>query len=281
MSKINKIELDILMGLPASGKTTYAEKNVKPPLDYLIDFDEIRENIWLRGKNLDIEKIIDIGMQRLCASSRKRIQRVVVDGLFLTNEHILQVIKNIAKYYNEVNVVIHRWNEDRDTCLKNDGGRRENPSTNTILNAVYEEVDVEWLNSEIDDYQAAIVNIVHHKVKLKEDWYCYFRTYLSFEKDGMLRSPTWVTGGIYGNCYDNHMEVVSAEDPLEFDAFDNLLEEICPTITFLHYKKLRQYCVSIEDTREDDYYGGYTLKNNWVCDLQKMYERLSELGYIV
>lgn len=280
MSKMTKIELDILMGLPASGKTTYAEKNTKSPLDYLIDIDGIRDDIWMRGKNLSIEAIIDIGMQRISYSARKRIQRIVVDGLFLTNEHIRQVVEGVAKYYDEVSVVVHRWNEDRDTCLKNDGGRRENPSTNTILNAVYEDVDVEWLNSEIEEYQATIVNIVHHKVKLKEDWYCYLRTYLSFGKDGMLRSPTWITGGVYGNCYDNSMGAVSAEEPLEFDAFDNLLEKICPTITFLHYKRLRQYCVSIEDTREDDYYSGYTLKNNWVCDLQKMYEKLSELGYV-
>jgi hypothetical protein len=98
--------------------------------------------------------------------------------------------------------------------------------------------------------------------------------------DKKLRSERWCTGGAYGNCWNDHLSPVSGDDPLEFDELDDLLEKIAPNVTFLHYKKIRNRCVSTEDSYESDYYGGGCNYMNWVCDLEELYSILEELGYI-
>lgn len=270
------IRLEVLMGLPASGKTTFAENEKKknPLKTYILDMDSIRNTLYYK-KDLDIFCCVKEGMRRVTGNTDK----IIVDGLFLTNQHLKEVIVAVAEYYDKVKVVIHRWDDDRETCVKNDGGRRELKSTNTILNAKYEDVDIEWLNSNIKDWNCEINNVVNHKVQLKEDWIRFFKAIEFYEKDGKLRSAKWATGGSYGNCWDSSFSSISAENPLEFDIFDQLLEKSCPNITFLHYKKLRKECVSIEESYEPEYYGGGTNYMNWVCDLQKLYNGLKELKY--
>ena len=66
----------------------------------------------------------------------------------------------------------------------------------------------------------------------------------------------------------------------KFEELDNLLEEIAPNVTFLHYKKIRSQCVKTEESYERDYYGGGCSYLNWVCDLEKLYDLLEQQGYI-
>ena len=98
--------------------------------------------------------------------------------------------------------------------------------------------------------------------------------------DKKLRSSRWCTGGAYGSCWSNSLSPVSADEPLEFEELDNLLEEIAPNVTFLHYKKIRSQCVKTEESYERDYYGGGCSYLNWVCDLEKLYDLLEQQGYI-
>ena len=276
---MKNVKLEILMGLPASGKTTFGEQEQKKNSYslHLINMDDIREELYYE-KDASIHRCIEKGMSN---RKNRNINTIMVDGLFLTNEHLKQVITAVADYYGEVDVIIHRWEEDRETCVKNDGGRREAKSINTILNAKYEEVDIDALNDVIKEWDCKITKVVNHKVQLKEDWYRFFKGHTYFGKDGKLRSYKWITGGAYGNCWDNHLSPVTPDDPLEFDALDELLEEVCPEITFLHYKKIRKNCVSTEESYESDYYGGGTNHMNWVCDLRELYNVLEELGYDV
>lgn len=277
------IKLHILMGLPGSGKTTFADelrqklmtKGLKNSCT-ILSIDEIRSPVKY-GKKVSLKEIINSEVPRV---TYKETKDIIVDGPIFTNEDLFNMISTIARSFHKVTVTIYRWNEDRDTCLKNDGGRRELPSATTILHAEYEEVDIAGLNERIKDYDAEIINVVEKRVILKDGWDRYFRHMTYVSDDKKLRSDRWCNGGSYGSCWSNSLSPVSPDDPLEFDALDELLEKIAPNITFLHYKKIRSECVKTEETHERDYYGGGCSYLNWVCDLEKLYKLLEQQGYI-
>ena len=270
----NAVKLEILMGLPGSGKTTFATSKKGHGI-CIVDLDVVKSRLSYR-KDLTIESAVREGMA-FCNASY--IDTIVVDGLLLTQKDIVSVITGL-RCYNIKSIVIHRWNEDRETCIKNDGGRRETKSVTTILHAEYDEIDTDTLKEQIGGFDGEI-KIKRHTVELKEDWYRFFKGTLGYVDDGKLRSMKWCTGGTYGSCWSNTLSPVSGEDPLEFEELDNLLEEIAPSITFLHYKKVRAQCVKTEESHERDYYGGGCSYLNWVCDLKQLYETLQSLGYSV
>ena len=164
--------------------------------------------------------------------------------------------------------------------MKNDGGRRDLSSSATILNAKYEKINMDYLNSELCDEGVVSIEVIPKQVVLKQGWERYFRHSITVDEDGKMRSNKWCTGGAYGNCWNDSMSPVSAENPVDFTALDKLLEEICPNITFLHYKKITKECVETESSYEADYYGGGCHYANWVCDLRTLYSVLENLGYI-
>ena len=270
------IKLLILMGLPGSGKTTFAKKYKKEEKGtFVIHMDDVKQSLWYVKENT-VKRCVAEGLRKF-----RDEKCVVVDGLFLTEESIKEVITAVAEFFNKVSVEIHRWNEDRDTCLKNDGGRREVASSITIQNAVYENVDIEKLNLELKDWNTKIIRVIPERVMLKPDWLRFYKPLIDFSEDGKLRSCRWCTGGASGNCWNDSLSPLTPSEPDEFNQLDELLEKICPNITFLHYKKIRKECIEIEDSSESDYYGGAAYYSNWVCDLEKMYEVLKELGYEV
>lgn len=269
-------KLKILMGLPGSGKTTFAKEYAKNNnKSSVIHVDNIR-NSYLYMWDKPLSEVIRYGSSYI----PRTCNNLVIDGLILTNKDIADAIIAATEYFNITDIEIHHWDEDRETCLKNDGGRREVSSATTILNAPYEEVDINKINSEMKKYEIEDIKIINHKVQLKPDWIRYTKPYAIIDDDGKLRSGSWCTGGSYGNCWDSHLSPVSPEAPCEFTALDELLEGICPNISFLHYKKIMKECVETEETYESDYYGGGTNHMNYVCDLEKMYKIIKELGYL-
>lgn len=228
-----------------------------------------------------------VGSSQSCVQNRLRYlstrhENIMIDGLFLTNESLCHIIKAISACFSvNIDVTIHHWNEDRDICIKNDGGRRETPSTNTILHSTYEEVNINWLNDQLTGTRALVTKVEEHKVKLKEDWIRCFNPHVKFDDDGKLRSERWCTGGTYGNCWNDHKGVVDPDEPKEFIELDSLLEQICPGLTFLQYKKILRLCVTTEENREGDYYGGACYYTNWVCDMKELYKQLNEFGYSI
>lgn len=266
------------MGLPGSGKTTFANnlrKYIGEKQALYIDMDSLRSAYWYGGDN-DIFKLL----RRAAGNVKRDHTDIIVDGLILTNQDVVKVIDCVSVYAKETCVKIYRWDENRELCLKNDGGRRELSSAGTILNSKYENIDMDCLHSEFCDGEITSIEVLPQKVILKPGWERCFRHSAIVDNDGKMRSNRWCTGGACGNCWDESMSPVSADDPENFTTLDNLLEEICPNISFLHYKKITKECVETEHTYEADYYGGGCHYNNWVCDLKKLYELLDELGYI-
>ena len=79
----------------------------------------------------------------------------------------------------------------------------------------------------------------------------------------ILVSEQWVSGGKRGgNCWgDSADELVIADDPpTEFAVLDELLELVCPNITYLQYRKLQKHIHRVEYT-EYEYYGNYTAQS--------------------
>jgi hypothetical protein len=275
---IDTKRLIILQGLPGSGKTEFAkgQKIDSAGRDiFVIHLDDVREKYgW--GSRYGVSNCIKDGLK-----SYRGQGTILLDGLFLTNDDIYNAICYVDSHLVcRMDVLIHRWNEDRATCVKNDGGRREKKSTGMILNATYEEVDVEGLNKRLEGRDIAIAQVIRHDVKLKPDWVRCFKSCDVVSFDGKLRSGKWSLGGEHGSCYGGR-SYSEGEEPLEFYELDDLLDDKWPDLRLRHYRKIKRACVSTEEHTEDEYYGGYTTYMNWVCDLEKMYNMLEDFGYVV
>lgn len=284
------VTIEMMIGLPASGKTTKANELAKGKSDTCVISIDDYKSLWGYSNKTQTEiirKMVDHN------SNNPAITNFIIDGLFLTNDvlidGIIGAIQGLPPYLHDIQIKLklHYWLEDRETCLKNDGGRRETSSSMTIQTAKYEEVDLERLNKEVGKYAEEcelelipVTKCITHYVQLKPGWERYIKPFVHIGKDEKLRSCKWCTGGTYGSCWSDVLSPASAEEPYEFTELDNLLEKICPTITFLQYKKIQQKCVSTEESREGDYYGGATYHLNWVCDLKELYNLLEEFGYL-
>lgn len=294
-------EIHILMGLPGSGKSTFAKdfKNKKHRCQ-IIDFDEMMAVSAGRNPSKHIKA-------QLKGKISFGAENLILDGLFLSSDAIVETVcttmwslveKNNNSYLFQmkkakdssvqlhVSIIIHRWDEDRETCLKNDGGRRSKDSAITILNAVYEMPDLELIKDKISGYASDIgckiigIEQVNHKVELKEDWKRYYNSYgIHVDDDGNLRSEEWSKGGTCGSCWDSNLSHVSGEKTPNFDELDEFLERISPNITFLQYKKIWKECVWEETETKGDYYGGSITYAWWVCNLEGMHTLLEEFGY--
>ena len=262
----------ILMGLPGSGKTTFAEQYMNDKnTDWLtvachINIDHIKE----KGYMSDTENIIR-------KYFKEHIKDNIIDGLFTCNDDIIRVINSIP--YKRKSIEIHYWEPDVDTCLYNDIGRRRKSSKNTILNTKMEYPNIEHIKES-----TGIPNIVvvHHTVVKKPFWKVKSEELGLYLNEGKyFCSDTWSLGGTYGNCWDNDLGYVSPdEQPASFTELDELLENLCPQLTFLKYKELYRQCVIIEQKTENDYYGGSVQYAFYKCNIAKFFELLNEWNLI-
>ena len=282
MAYKRNIRLEFMVGLPGSGKSTLAkELELKNrSLRKVVNFDNSFElSNWDRANESDRARII-----RNCFNDglyNKRIETLILDGLFLTHEDIVRVLKATNKMFQNIEVIIHQFNEDRDTCIKNDGGRREVSSTNTILHADYELINKEKLEKMIVDAgcdNAHVTKIVKHKVVLKPGWERFFRGKVSIFEDGKMRSDKWCVGGTCGSCWGDRVSPVTPDKQPDFEELDELLMNVCPSITFLQYKKIMRSCVDFEENYESEYYGGGCTYKRYVCDMKKLYSTLEEFS---
>ena len=67
---------------------------------------------------------------------------------------------------------------------------------------------------------------------------------------------------------------------LEVKGFDELIERVCPNISFIQYKNIYRKCVTQKTRTDCDYYGGSKEKAWWECNLKDLYKILLEKGLI-
>lgn len=269
------IIIHILIGLPASGKTTFGNKFSRDYLNMLIKFDD-----YIKDGKLPAYK--DIWKKEFQYDTFYNSKTIILDGLFLTNSVRKSVLSSLIEHIEknkvfdgyDYRIVYHFWNEDRDACIHNDKGRRFVDSSVTIKNAPYEPLDVDYIEKDLK------VNIVSHQVKnhtvIRATLYNkFFQTRGTIKNPDIMKSEEWSLGGTCGDCYGLPLDIFSDSTP-DFVEFDNLIEQVCPNISFIQYKNIRRSCITQKTRTEYDYYGGSEERAWWECDLKRLYELLKE-----
>lgn len=279
------IELNITLGLPASGKTAFAKREsgrsngfIHNPNRY-IDMDELAHKFERYGRAEERDKFEYCISQALYHIGNSKAEKAYIDGLFTTNEQYKKIADYVEDYASAHNmafkIILHYWKEDRESCLWNDRGRRSEVTTGAIRNLPLEEPDMSLFPEK--------TKLVTHVVKRKPD----FQVWIDENADMLsncrtyLDSCSWSLGGVHGNCWNDTLTHSSAEpQPVTFREFDELLEKICPNITFLQGKRVYNECVSVHTEHQSEYYGGHSDSAFYRCDLEKLYEMLKDWGYI-
>lgn len=306
-----KFVFNILMGLPGSGKSYWVENEFRSEprrwaqdMSYEINLDEYV------NKHMTIEKALETaynenhiaGEYYTLSSYKLKMAYVCVDGLILTVDDLEKVIEYTRKYITKnvksctsIEFIIHHWTENREQCLKNDILRvkyneRKESSKNTIIYARFDGMNnttFDNIKKKVEEYGEKC-KLVKHDVHVSNDFevcfggWCesHYNVFGSRCEDETLYSESWCLGGTMGNCWDDEIQHISADDKPNFNRFDEMITKICPDITFLQYNKLYNACVSIEENEEWDYYGGSLTYACYKCDLRKLYYMMQEMGII-
>ena len=269
-----RVAIELLWGLPGSGKSEYANQT-KAKLGrncYIVDGDVARKE---NNRDYVIQHILSRIKKNLGGASH-----FILDGLFYDDAFVDSIFTSIkmgvfGTQDIEFSFEITAWNEDRESCVTNDKYRkatacRQQLADTTIENAPFTQPSP-WL---LEKYN---VKVNRETVYQLEPYQKYFAGFGIYGKT--LRSDSWSGGGTYGNCYDDHKHIVSAEPPRDFDDLDDLIEKMCGDISVFKYKKLR--ALAATDSNEHyDYYGGHTTSYYWEIKLEDLYDKAKELGVI-
>lgn len=270
------MKYSILVGLPGSGKSSWAENQDEKDLVKVLNCDTFFNNTRIRKMYWTLDDFIYGELMNVNRSYRNEI---IIDGLFTTNDDVIKVIKALDDLIeSDDEIQIHQWDCNRDQCIKNDLYRREKDSKADINNLPYEEINISDIQKHVKDVNISIEN---HLVYEKPIYQIMADKYgIKYDKyDNVVQSSKWITGGSWGNCWGTHSNV-SSDEPSEFTEFDKLLEGICPELSFLKYKSIRTKCVTVEYTTDHGYYGSHTDYNYYECNLKDLYEILKELDII-
>lgn len=305
------------MGLPGSGKTTYARYHKYARRDYMgeivsedyldivplntydnynsrigiIDLDMIFQEYGDALRNKDgvvTSSKLGLAIHKKYGSSIMYnlggCTDIFVDGLILNHKDCKLIIDTflfgrIASSVPDIDtIIIDFWTPDIDVCLWNDKGRRDKLSKETIMNVKLTRPNIGVLR---DEYGKDLkIEFVKHDVVRKPEYRMFFDNIQGVEIFGnYFYSDTWSLGGeAWG--WDGSKRRISPEEPLnEFKEFDMILTQICPNITFLQYKKAYNYSVTTEELTNSDYYSR-TTSMRYVCDIRKLMSALKDLGVI-
>jgi hypothetical protein len=285
-------EIHILMGLPGSGKTFWRNTKYPNNMSNVLHVDIDRRKELFEEYNDDntssFDPIETIQKHFVYFNNSNSYNTLIIDGPIFTNSIIEDILNSISDFLKRLRdrnsfiavdsedmfeVTIHHWRENRENCLFNDKYRRELSSEATIRNAIYELPNVEKYNTKFSN-----IKVEYHDIVKKSVYDACIAPY-GWTNNGKLISDTWSGGGTWGDCWGNEGRIDSDIIP-EFIKFDELIEQICPNITFIQYKKLHNACVEQKYRYEYDYYGGSEKRMWWECDLKHLYQTLINMKVI-
>lgn len=272
-----KLEIVLCVGLPGSGKTYFLKNNYP---NNRSTFDEDYEFLSDDDK-IDIVKTIGNRARSNFHYLKiyNELRPIIIDCLITTNSELNKVVDKIYEISikedvsDRIHFVIHFWKENRELCLYNDRGRRREKSSEISIRNLPLEYPI--VNNSDIDYE-----IIEHDVIAAPSLNIYFNKYKdSYKNDFVLTSESWSAGGSWGNCWGNSGTI--SPDPVpQFTVFDDMLEQLCPDISFMTYKKLYNETVTVEERSENDYYGGTEYRHYYKCDLEKLHKMMVDLNII-
>lgn len=251
---MKKIEVQILMGLPGSGKTHYANSQIQNDNKevHILDFDNyIPLRPWIKYG-------VDI---------------IIVDGLFLTNEAVINIIDKInqeSKNIYSFNFTIIYWKENRAMCKYNDEGRRTKNSLITIEKSIFEQPDV----SLIKEKTGQNVNLIFKDVVKKPDYVKILQKKNCNIKGDELISEKWIIKG-ESWTYTGKRYPVSVEEPKEFEELYNFLEEFYPELTALQLRYIQKNLIEYKTIDDNDYYSSVTY-GYYTISMEKLIDYISK-----
>lgn len=273
-----KLEIVLCVGLPGSGKTYFLKNNYP---NNRSTFDEDYEFLSDDDK-IDIVKTVGnrVRSNFLYLRIYNELRPIIIDCLITTNSELNKVVDKIFEssikegVSDRIHFVIHFWKENRELCLYNDKGRRREKSSEISIRNLPLEYPI--VNNPDIDYE-----IIEHDVIAAPSLNIYFNKYKdSYKNEFVLTSESWSAGGSWGNCWGGSGTISPDPVPQSFKEFDEMLEKLCPDISFMTYKKLYNETVTIEERSENDYYGGTEYRHNYKCDLEKLHKLMVELNII-
>lgn len=248
----------VLVGLPGSGKTTFAMQN-KNKNTKVYDIDAM-----ITKKNTTLVSILKKVKKDLI-----QYDNFILDGLFLNeNQH-----NEIAEFFNKtinVNIIFHYWEVDRKSSLWNDLYRRSENALNVILKAKIDKPDYKKLIQINQNVQS----IIHHKI-IRKSLYEVFKS--KYNLEDVLKSESWTIYGkkrTYNTDWQEDDWLIEKELD-NFNEFDELIEKLCPNITYLQYKKLYKKVTKTIEFDMHDYYS-ITKNKQYVCDIKELFTYLFE-----
>ena len=268
--------LKVLVGLPASGKTTYAqevvekyqEKYIDNEAYFHIDLDALMESAKNQGLATDVSSVLTWVLKKLSCTN------LILDGLFLSNSSIVKAINHCLADRTVDEIEVHYWEPNRARCLRNDKYRRELGSALTIKRVILEPINLEYIKEETG---FSAIRLYEHEVVRKPAYNIFGDKYkVNLSKRRYINSDEWVTGGSTNDGYGSMQEEEVEEQPLTFVGFDDLIADVCPEISYKQYQELYAKSVVIveEVGNEIDYYGSHTDTSYYQCDLEVLYNEL-------
>lgn len=307
-------EFNILMGLPGSGKTYWAEHHY--PTSYfgnhngklIVSLDDHKD---CKNKDKWIWEALDDEFINYMDSIFVDKVDVCIDGPLTTYEHLVKVIDDILSYMEknckwkhwgsgdyELTFNIHQWNEARNICFYNDMHRNRGVKSSTsiaLFDYIYiDENYIKMLKKHLENFQTKnnvtlrikTIKKIEHMVEKSTLFEQKFEPVCDNkfghgddEQRTYMYSEDWCLGGEWGDCWGNH-GVVDGQPSEEFVELDDFLEKIVPNISFLQYKKIKNHCVEQIEWHEYDYYSSGTMRACWRCDMKKLYNMLKEMNLI-
>lgn len=284
--------INIMYGLPGSGKTYYCSRMVNDDKKAVcIHMDEVFK-IWQMRKSkhtLELEEWLPDEINK-CIMCWPEAETLYLDGLCTTHECLKKMIKCVSNVMKgKCNITVHVWDENRELCMVNDGGRRRESSFMSILHLPYDTLKTkEDVTAAAGYVKNFTYNIHMHKVVEKPEWKQMFPTaredlinfslystkrsdYRSFSDSEKWYSARWCLGG-ESVSYTGDSYIIDAGEDTEINDVMDFLESIYSNLTLRDFRKIMDECVTIKKEKESDYYGGTVVYARYAVDLPGVYE---------
>lgn len=269
----------ILVGLPGSGKSCFAQQMGKQHDVLVFDENGLQDKDHRLYKLRSTKRFQPMSKESLFKTLNggylnSWARTIVLDGLFLTNDLILDILDFIT---NEAkctlnSVVLHIWNEDKAECKRNDLNRRRCGSALSI-DALSIQVDPKAIKEKYP-----MTRVQRHTVYHSPDYAVFFRNFVDLPDESRMESDTWSIGGTCWNYEGVHSPIDPDPTPSGFPEMVSLLRSVWPDIPYLIWEDIKSKAVSTETFDEADCYSHIT-KQKYVCDMALLYDLLQEHGW--